>query len=109
MADNALAILIGEVRGIKIREYTDKETGDIQERGRDVRLVTETGFVTVRIPQDRDDVQFENKKTYGVVVELREWSFNSRNGVTLVFNSFTDPAKLQTIIDKAVYGEPVKA
>ncbi len=86
-AIHPVGLLAGTVREVRKNEFIDRSSGMIEDRGRKVTLLTRAGFAQFNVPVEFASVIFREGEQVALWVRLVEWSMNSRNGTTLVFES----------------------
>lgn len=91
-------IVDGVIRESRVREFTDRETGVVQPRGRVAILQTSRGFVEVAFGNDDNDVLLREGQRMTCFVELSEWSMaNGRSGSTLTYADMVTRGHLEEI------------
>jgi len=102
-----LVIVDGIVREISTREFTDRDKGTTEYRGRKVILMTGRGFIEIAFGAEDDHVQVVDDQRLTVFCTLSEWKMTNGNaGATLTFADHVTRDHL-TEISKSL-PEPVK-
>lgn len=83
--DNAVVIAEGEVRSVRAHSFTDRDTGEIQDKGRRLSLLTEGGFLNLSVPKKFAEVPLAEGDLVRLKVEVLLWEFNGKNGTSFIF------------------------
>lgn len=91
-AVDPLVLGIGTLREITKSEFMNRETGQVEDRGRKATLLTRGGFLQFNIPTAFNSLELEEDDPVVVWLRVREWEFNGRKGTTLIFETVADAA-----------------
>lgn len=112
--ENPVIVLDVAVVAIDRKTYTDRSTGQIEDRGRVLTVQTgskDSDQLELGVPSDFDTVDFEQGARILVNAEYSEYSFqdNGRTikGSTMKFHSFVSPNQLDAW--KGVVGTQARA
>lgn len=105
-AIHPVGLLAGTVREVRKNEFVDRTSGMIEDRGRKVTLLTRAGFAQFNVPTEFASVIFREAEQIAVWVRLVEWSMNSRNGTTLVFESVASADVAGAVLAELVSADP---
>ena len=104
-----LVMVDGIIREVSDRDYTDRETGVVQDRGRKVILQTGRGFIEVVVGTDDARVPLVVETRWTVFCELSEWTLdNGRGGCTLKYADHVTRGHLKEIADSLPQPAEVK-
>lgn len=92
-----VVLAVGTVREVINNEFINRETGLIEDRGRKITILTRVGFLQFNIGVAFSAVFFEVGAPAVVWVKLKQWSFNGREGVTLIFDSVADADLVEAV------------
>lgn len=87
-AVDPVVLASGIVREVVINQFIDRESGEVQERGWKVTLLTRVGFLQFNLPQTEDVNMFPEGGPAVVWLRIRTWELRGRAGTTLVFDSY---------------------
>ena len=89
MADVDPVLLgVGTVREVTKSEFLNKETGEMEDRGHKVTLLTRVGFLQFNLPAFDSAEAFPVGAPCVVWLRYKKWNFRGRDGVTLIFDTF---------------------
>jgi hypothetical protein len=82
-----VVLAVGVVREITRKEFVNRDSGEVEDRGHVVTVLTRVGFLQFNLPLGFAPALFEVGSPCVAWLRYRSWEFNGRQGVTLVFDS----------------------
>ncbi len=80
-------LAVGTVREIVKNEFQNVETGELEDRGHKVTLLTRVGFLQFNLPTGSPRELFSVGAPVVAWLRFKRWNFRGRDGVTLIFES----------------------
>lgn len=83
---------VGTVREVRKSEFLDKETGEYQDRGFKVTVLSRAGLFEFNLPVSEPVEAFPLGAPVVVWLRYKSWNFRGRDGVSLIFDTFASDA-----------------
>ena len=93
---------VGIVREVNKSEYLDKTTGEYEDRGFKVTLLSRAGVFQFNLPKGEPVEAFPLGAPCVVWLRYKIWNFRGRDGVSLIFDTFARDAVAKVMASEMV-------